>query len=80
MKEVQVDVNIDIERCNKSMLNLTSSRVHVPDNGICVENKNPHSPACHVRNIIYNIKSITTDKDRKEFRLLQCCMCDVLSI
>jgi hypothetical protein len=47
-KEVQVDVNVDVDRCNKSMQTLTNSRIHVPANGICVDNKNPHSPACHV--------------------------------
>jgi hypothetical protein len=43
LKEIQF-----IDRCNRSMLALTNSRVHIPGNGICVDNKNPHSPACNV--------------------------------
>jgi hypothetical protein len=27
---------------------LANIEVHVPGNGICVDNKNPYSPACHV--------------------------------
>jgi hypothetical protein len=44
LKEVQVDINTDVDRCNKSML--ANIEVHVPGNGICVDNKNPYSPAC----------------------------------
>ena len=39
-------MNTDIDRCNRSML--AHTKVHVPENGICLDNKNPYSPACHV--------------------------------
>jgi hypothetical protein len=41
-------MNTDVDRCNRSMLALTNSAVHIPGNGICLDNKNPHSPACNV--------------------------------
>ena len=46
LQEVQVDINYDVDRCNKSIK--TNLGLHVPATGICVENKNPYSPACHV--------------------------------
>jgi len=41
-------MNTDVDRCNRSVLALTNSAVHIPGNGVCVDNKNPHSPACNV--------------------------------
>ena len=41
-------MNTDVDRCNRTMLALTNSAVHIPGNGICLDNKNPHSPACNV--------------------------------
>ena len=41
-------MNTDVDRCNRSMLALTNSAVRIPGNGICLDNKNPHSPACNV--------------------------------
>ena len=41
-------MNTDVDRCNRSMLALTNSAVHIPGNGICLDNKNPHSPGCNV--------------------------------
>jgi hypothetical protein len=46
LQEVQVDINYDVDRCNKSIQ--TNLGLQVPATGICVENKNPYSPACHV--------------------------------
>ena len=46
LKEVQVDMNTDVDRCNRTMLAVTNSAFHIPGNGICVDNKNPHAPAC----------------------------------
>jgi hypothetical protein len=48
LKEVQVDVNVDVDQCNRTIQTFFNSLIHVPANGICVDNKNPHSPACHV--------------------------------
>jgi hypothetical protein len=45
LQEVQVDINYDVDRCNKSIQ--TNLGLQVPATGICVENKNPYSPACH---------------------------------
>ncbi|CAC5403880.1 TMPRSS15 [Mytilus coruscus] len=44
LQEVRVDINVDVERCNKSIQTLG---VIVPTTGICVKNKNPYAPACN---------------------------------
>ncbi|CAC5395313.1 CORIN [Mytilus coruscus] len=45
LQEVRVDINVDVDRCNKSIQ--TNLGINVPATGICVENKNPYSPSCH---------------------------------
>jgi hypothetical protein len=34
-------MNTDVDRCNRSMLALTNSAVHIPGHGICLDNHNP---------------------------------------
>ncbi|XP_052085911.1 MAM and LDL-receptor class A domain-containing protein 2-like [Mytilus californianus] len=45
LQEVRVDINVDVDRCNRSIQ--ANLKINVPADGICVENKNPYTPSCN---------------------------------
>ncbi|VDI15470.1 Hypothetical predicted protein, partial [Mytilus galloprovincialis] len=44
LQEARVDVNVDIDRCNKSY---QAIGLNLPPTSVCVENKNPYAPSCN---------------------------------